>query len=211
MSRDTFDGLLTVIGSLLLEDHILSKSMYEAQKLLRALKLTYEQPKTGLYNTGLELFLTISLVFLQSASHGGQPCSIFSAYAIAHKGKATSDVTYNPDDGPEAYSNPTVYSRLHEYTAMAHDVHGLGYDPRTEDIDGDVLMRVGGGKRHVCYCITDGAIDSSSTPTLFQVRARRTSSSPAIRPRQDISHHQKQQLQVSASVTCHSSSFIHSL
>jgi hypothetical protein len=43
MSRDTFDGLLIVIGSLLSEDQILPKSMYEAQKLLRALKMTYEQ------------------------------------------------------------------------------------------------------------------------------------------------------------------------
>nr|ACN31383.1 unknown [Zea mays] len=33
MSRDAFDGLLTVIGSLLPEDHVLPKSMYEAQKL----------------------------------------------------------------------------------------------------------------------------------------------------------------------------------
>jgi hypothetical protein len=43
MSRDTFDGLLTIIGSLLPEDHVLRKSMYEAQKLLLALKMTYEQ------------------------------------------------------------------------------------------------------------------------------------------------------------------------
>jgi hypothetical protein len=43
MSRDALDGLLTVIGSLLPEDHILPKNMYEAQKLLRALKMTYEQ------------------------------------------------------------------------------------------------------------------------------------------------------------------------
>jgi hypothetical protein len=43
MSRDTLNGLLTVIGSLLPEDHVLSKSMYEAQKLLRALKMMYEQ------------------------------------------------------------------------------------------------------------------------------------------------------------------------
>jgi hypothetical protein len=43
MSRDAFDGLLSVIGSLLPDDHILPKSMYEAQKLLRALKMTYEQ------------------------------------------------------------------------------------------------------------------------------------------------------------------------
>jgi hypothetical protein len=43
MSRDAFDGLLTVIGSLLPEDHVLLKSMYEAQKLLCALKMTYEK------------------------------------------------------------------------------------------------------------------------------------------------------------------------
>jgi hypothetical protein len=34
--------LLTVIDSLL-KDHVLPKSMYETQKLLRALKMTYEQ------------------------------------------------------------------------------------------------------------------------------------------------------------------------
>jgi hypothetical protein len=50
---------------------------------------------------------------------------------MAHKGKVTSDVTYNPDDGPEAYSNPAVYNHLSEYTAMAQEVHGPYYDPRT--------------------------------------------------------------------------------
>jgi hypothetical protein len=43
MSRDAFDGRLTVIGSLLLKGHILPKSMYESQKLLRALKMLDEQ------------------------------------------------------------------------------------------------------------------------------------------------------------------------
>jgi hypothetical protein len=42
MSRDAFDGLLTVIGSLHPEDHVLPNCMYEAQKLLHALKMTYE-------------------------------------------------------------------------------------------------------------------------------------------------------------------------
>jgi hypothetical protein len=101
---------------------------------------------------------------------------------MTHKGKVTSDVTYNPDDGPEAYNNPAVYSRLHDYTAMAQEVHGPKYDPRTKQIDPDVLMRVGGDKRHGRYWIADGAIDSSSTPTLSQVRVRSTGSSPAIRP-----------------------------
>ncbi|KAL5647691.1 hypothetical protein ACJX0J_042046, partial [Zea mays] len=105
-----------------------------------------------------------------STSHGGRPCSIFSAYAMAHKGKATSDVTYNLDDGPEAYSNPAVYSCLHDYTSMVWEVHVPEYDPSTEQIDPDVLMRVGGGKRHGWYWIADGEIDSSSTPTLSQTQ-----------------------------------------
>jgi hypothetical protein len=157
------------------------------------------------------LFLTISLVFLQSASHGGRPCSTFSAYAMTHKGKTTSNVTYNPDDGPEAYTNPTVYSRLHDYTAMAQEVHGPDYDPSTEPIGPDVLMRVGGGKRHGRYWIADSSIDSSSTFTLSQVRARSTGSSPAIRPRHDNSQLRIQQLEVSASITGPSLSYIPSL
>jgi hypothetical protein len=70
---------------------------------------------------------------------------------MAHKGKETSDATYNPDDGPEAYNNPAVYNHLSEYTAMAQEVHGPDYDLSTEDIDRDVLMRVGGCKRHGRY------------------------------------------------------------
>jgi hypothetical protein len=100
---------------------------------------------------------------------------------MAHKGKATSDVTYNSDDGHEAYSNPAVYSRLHDYTAMAQEVHGLEYDPRTEQIDPDVLMRVGGGKRHGRYWIADGAIYSSSTPTLSQEHGLESSHTTSAR------------------------------
>jgi hypothetical protein len=43
LSRDAFDAMLTVFGSMLLEGHILLKSMYESQKLLHALKMPYEQ------------------------------------------------------------------------------------------------------------------------------------------------------------------------
>ena len=47
------------------------------------------------------------------------------AYALAHKGKATaSEVTYNPADGPEAYTSASVHSKLSEYTSAAHERHG---------------------------------------------------------------------------------------
>ena len=83
-----------------------------------------------------ECFLIILLFFSQSASHGGQPSSIFKAYAMAHKGRVTSDVDYRPVDGPEAYSNRSVHSRLTEHTSMARDVHRPDYDPTTENLDG---------------------------------------------------------------------------
>jgi hypothetical protein len=70
---------------------------------------------------------------------------------MAHTGKATSDVTYNPEEGPKAYSYPAVHNHLSEYTTIAKEVHGPDYDLRTEDINRDVLMRVGGGKRHGWY------------------------------------------------------------
>jgi hypothetical protein len=115
---------------------------------------------------------------------------------MAHKGKVTSDVNYNPEDGPEAYSNVTAHSRLSEYTSMAREVHDPDYDLTTENLDGEVIMRVGGGKKHGRYWIADGAIDASSTPTLSQIRARSTSASPAIRPLQDTPQYRIQELQV---------------
>ena len=57
-------------------------------------------------------------------------------------------------------------------------------------------MRAGGGKKHGWYYIGDGLVDTASTPTLSQIRARSTSSSPAIRSRLSASQLQVQQLQV---------------
>ena len=138
----------------------------------------------------------ILLVFSQSASRGGQSCSIFKAFAMAHKGKATSNVDYNLENSPSAYSNATVHSRLNEYTSMAREVHGPNYDPSTQDLDGEVIMRAGGGKKHGRFWIGDSIIDTVCTPTLAQIRARSTSSSPAIRPRPSTTELQLAELMV---------------
>ena len=89
------------------------------------------------------------------------------AYALAHKGKATSNVVYNLEDPPSAYSNESIYNHLDGYTSMARVVHGLEYDPSAHDLDGEVVMRAGGGKKHGRFWIGDGTIDTASTPTLF--------------------------------------------
>jgi hypothetical protein len=43
LSRDGFDDLLTIIGSILPQGHLLTKNMYESNKILSALKMPYEQ------------------------------------------------------------------------------------------------------------------------------------------------------------------------
>jgi hypothetical protein len=88
------------------------------------------------------------------------------AYDMAHKGKATFDVSYNPEDPPEAYSNLTVYTRINEYTSTARFLHGDDYEPSSQDFDPDVIMRIGGDKKHGWYYLGDDVIDTTSTPSL---------------------------------------------
>ena len=60
---------------------------------------------------------------------------------MADKGKATSDVSFNLEDPPEAYMNPSVHSRISEYTEVARSLHGANHDPSTQDFDGEAVMR----------------------------------------------------------------------
>lgn len=141
--------------------------------------------------------------FLQTRSHSGEECNSFKAYALAHKGKATDpNLAYNPEDPPEVYSTPSVHKHLTDYTAMARQIHGPEFDPSTRDLEGEIVMRLGPGKQHGRYCMGNSTIDTASTPTLAQIRARSTSSSPAIRPRS--------QPQVAALQVSYVSSVVHS-
>jgi hypothetical protein len=103
------------------------------------------------------------------------------AYALAHKGKAMApEVTYNPANGPEAYTNASVHGKLSEYTSAARQRHREDFDPATQPLDIDLLMRLGGGKQHDQYWMADNIVDSASVPNLAKIRARSTSSSLPI-------------------------------
>ena len=52
---------------------------------------------------------------------------------MAHKGKATSDVPFNLEDPPEAYTNPSVHSRISECTEVVRSLYGSDHDPSTQD------------------------------------------------------------------------------
>ena len=115
---------------------------------------------------------------------------------MAHKGKATSDVSFNLEDPPEAYTNPSVHSRISEYTKVVRSLHGPDHDPSTQDFDGEAVMRAGQGKKHGRFWLGDGVIDTASTPSLSQIRARSTSESPAIRTRPTAAQHRVDALEV---------------
>jgi hypothetical protein len=87
---------------------------------------------------------------LQSQVHENQPCSELQAYGIADKGKAKAkaDVTFNVDDPPEAYINPTIQSRITRYVTPAREVRGPDFDPVREPLDEESVMRSGEGKMH---------------------------------------------------------------
>ena len=124
------------------------------------------------------------LSFSQSAAHGGQPIGQLTAYALAHMGPARSNIEYNPDAGPEAYTNSSVHTRLTSYTEAARSVHGPAYDPRTEErLDPEIVMREGEGKKHGRFWLGDGVLNMGSTPPLNRLRAASTSSSVPISQR----------------------------
>jgi hypothetical protein len=89
---------------------------------------------------------------LQSQAHGGEVINEMVGYALSHKGKATApDNRYDPEDGPDAYTNTNVHPKLTEYTTVFHRRHGEEKDPATEPLDMDLVMRLGGGKQHGQY------------------------------------------------------------
>jgi hypothetical protein len=135
---------------------------------------------------------------LQSQAHENQPCSELQAYGIAHKGKAKADVTFNVDDPPEAYSNPTIQSRITRYVTTAREVSGPDFDPVIEPLDGESVVRRREGRMHGRYHVGDSHLVPSTFPTLAAVRSRDrgTSSAPPIDRRPTAMQMLNEQFQV---------------
>jgi hypothetical protein len=74
---------------------------------------------------------------------------------MAHKGRAMSDVTFNPDDPPEAYTNPTIQPRITKYTTVARQVRRPNFDPVREHLDPETVVRIGEGGKHGRYFVGD--------------------------------------------------------
>jgi hypothetical protein len=116
---------------------------------------------------------------------------------LAHKGKATaSEITYNPDDPPEVYNNPSIHSRFITYAETGSHIHGPKWDPISAPFDGETVMRIGGGKKHGHYYMGDSLLDTASTPTLAAVKVMDTGNAPPIRPRPSAALAEMERLKV---------------
>ena len=99
---------------------------------------------------------------------------MFTAWVASHQ--TAGQRTWDAAAPREAYSDPNMYAAVRER-------HEPEYDVRTEPLDAEAVMRLGGGRKHDRAWIANAAIDPNTTRTLSQLRAQSTSSSQPIRAR----------------------------
>jgi hypothetical protein len=110
-------------------------------------------------------------------------CTDYQAYALSHKAKASIVTPYNDSDPAEAYTSLTSYTNMQKYKEVFKELHGDESDPSAHPLDPEVVMVAGQGKRHGRFMMGGSILSTASTPTLPQIKARQTSSSPAIHSR----------------------------
>jgi len=108
---------------------------------------------------------------------------VFDNYGMAHtasykKAKALSESDIAT---PSTFTNVAAYGKMKAYTEVAKEKHGQDYTPVGKPIDPELVMISGGGRRHGAMAIGDKLIRCNRT--LPEIKARQTSSSPAIRTR----------------------------
>lgn len=134
-------------------------------------------------------------------------------YALSHKGKAKDpDNRWNPEDGPDAYTNANVQPKLVEYSAAFRQSHPEeDKDPFKEPLDAELVMRLGGGKQHGSYWMANSAISLATTPTLREIRKAGSSSSSGIpiAPRRPSTYMQMEVSAVSFVVHSFHTSWLH--
>ena len=108
---------------------------------------------------------------------------MFDNFGMAHTASYKKAKALSEEDFATAstFTSISAYSKLKAYTEVAKEKHGQAYDPRGKPIDPELVMISGGGRRHGAMAIADKLIRCPRT--LPEIKARQTSSSPAIRTR----------------------------
>ena len=106
--------------------------------------------------------------------------------------KATEVQPYDPALPAKSYSG-SYSARKEVYDDVFKMAKGADADSSAQDLDPELVMIAGGGKKHGRYAIGCSSIPVD-TPSLADIRARQMSSSPAIR-----SHDQPGRVQMEVS------------
>jgi hypothetical protein len=108
---------------------------------------------------------------------------VFDMYGMAHTASYKKAKALSESDlaSPSTFTNIAAYSKLKAYTEVAKEKHGEAYNPLGKPIEPELVMISGGGRRHGAMAIGDKLIRCDKT--LPEIKARQTSSSPAIRTR----------------------------
>lgn len=64
-----------------------------------------------------------------------------------------------------------IHSQLSIYTEMGEQKYGPDWDPIEHPFDGEIVIRMGDGKKHGRYTIDGSTIDMASIPNLSTIRA----------------------------------------
>ena len=105
--------------------------------------------------------------------------------------------------GESKWLNKGFELRQEVYCKKYMEVKGPDANLYKGPIDAEVAMLMGGDMKNGRLYLGDGSVDTSSTPSLSQLRATRTSGKPAIETRQQPSVLMFNEMQVCSSWVIH--------
>ena len=107
----------------------------------------------------------------------------YHAFYMAKLAPAKKAKPFDPSTPKEAYREPT-WLRKEKYDGKLKERYGPEVDPSSRDLDPEIVMVAGGGKRHGRPSLGASAFPVQ-TESLASIRARSTSSSLQIETRDE--------------------------
>ena len=107
----------------------------------------------------------------------------YRAYHMSKLARAKKAKPFDPNT-PEAAYPQTTWKRKTKYDASVKERDGPEADPSSRDLDPEIVMVSGGGKKHGRPALGASAFPVR-TESLSSIRARSTSSSPQIQTRDE--------------------------
>src|SRR6185369_15068631 len=125
------------------------------------------------------LILTNHLVDFLAVGVSSRPV-LQQLHGVRHVSHGQGDVGrgLQPGGSTRGLHKPKHPRAHHAYTEVGRALHGQTWDPTTAPISGEAIMRAGQGKKHGRYLIANNLVDTASTPSLSQLRASTTDSTP---------------------------------